>query len=291
LEDLLTREPERLKQAEAVAFIQCVGSREPERPYCSKICCTASVQQAIQLKEKNPDLEVYILYRDLRTFGQREELYSKARELGVLFFRYDLEHKPRVEKISVGASEKLKITIQDIILGRPVSLTVDYLNLATAIIPREPERLSNLYKVPLNQEGFFLEAHMKLRPVDFATDGVFVCGLAHYPKPVEESISQAQAAAARATSILTKEDVEVAPIVSAVDQEGCIGCGLCALSCPFSAIELIEVQGKGFRAQNISASCKGCGICASACPQRTIDMQHFRDRQLRAAIEAGGRRA
>jgi heterodisulfide reductase subunit A2 len=291
LEDLLTREPERLKKAEAIAFIQCVGSREPEHPYCSKICCTASVQQAIQLKEKNPDLEVYILYRDLRTFGQREELYFKARELGVLFFRYDLDHKPRVEKISGQAGERLKITIQDFILGRPISLTVDYLNLATAIIPREPERLANLYKVPLNQEGFFLEAHMKLRPVDFATDGVFVCGLAHYPKPLEESISQAQAAAARATSILTKEDVEVAPIVSVVDQDGCIGCGLCALSCPFSAIQLIEVQGKGFRAQNISASCKGCGICASACPQRTIDMQHFRDRQLLAAIQAGGSRA
>ena len=288
LEKLMDDEPQRLDEAEAVAFIQCVGSREPGRPYCSKICCTASVQQAIALKERKPDLDVYILYRDLRTFGQRENLYRKARELGVLFIRYPKDQKPVVSKTSAGGKEKVQISVRDHVLGRPVTLTVDYLNLATAIIPKGPEELAKFYKVPLNEDGFFLEAHMKLRPVDFATDGVFVAGLAHYPKPIEESIAQAQAAAARASSVLTQQYVEVEPIVSVVDQEGCIGCGLCVASCPFSAIQLIQVHGKGYRAENISASCKGCGICAAACPQKTIDMRHFRDSQILAAIHAGG---
>ena len=288
LQKLLADEPQRLEEADAVAFIQCVGSREPQRPYCSKICCTASVQQAIELKEKKPDLDVYILYRDLRTFGQREELYRKAREAGVLFIRFPLDQKPVVTKTSVDGKEKLQITVRDHVLGRPVNLYVDYLNLATAIIPKEPEALAKFYKVPLNEDGFFLEAHMKLRPVDFSTDGVFVCGLAHYPKPMEESIAQAQAAAARASSVLSKKFVEVEPIVSMVDQEGCIGCGLCEVLCPFKAIQLIQVHGKGYRAENISASCKGCGICAAACPQKTIDMVHFRDSQIMAVIHAGG---
>ncbi|MDY0041932.1 MAG: CoB--CoM heterodisulfide reductase iron-sulfur subunit A family protein, partial [Desulforhabdus sp.] len=288
LEDLIAREPDRLQQAEAVAFIQCVGSREPQRPYCSKICCTASVQQAIDLKTKQPDLDVYILYRDLRTYGQREELYRKARELGVLFIRYTLDNKPLVEKATLDGKEKLKITVTDHILGRPIQLYVDHLNLATAIIPKDLDKLANYFKVPINQDGFFLEAHMKLRPVDFATDGVFVAGLAHYPKPLEESIAQAQAAAARAATVLSQPYVEVEPIVSVVDQENCIGCGLCEASCPFGAIRLVKVHGKGYRAENISASCKGCGICAASCPQKTIDMKHFRDRQIIAAIHAGG---
>ncbi len=288
LEDLFEKEPQKLEQAEAVAFIQCVGSREPDRPYCSKICCTASVQQAIELKTKKPDLDVYILYRDLRTYGEREELYRKAREAGVLFIRYSTDGKPVVEKATVDGKEKIKITVKDHVLGRPVSFHVDHLNLATAIVPKGQEGLAKFFKVPLNQDGFFLEAHMKLRPVDFATDGVFVAGLVHYPKPMEESIAQAQAAAARAATVLTQEFVEVEPIVSSVDQEGCIGCGLCEASCPFNAIRLVKVHGKGYRAENISASCKGCGICAAACPQKTIDMMHFRDRQILAAIHAGG---
>ena len=181
-----------------------MGSREPERPYCSKICCTASVQQAIEYKTRNPELDVYILYRDLRTYGLREELYKKARELGVLFIRFAQDEKPVVEKTSLGGKEKLRITIKDHILGRPIQLHVDYLNLATALIPKGLEDLAKAFKVPLNADGFFMEAHMKLRPVDFATDGVFVCGLAHYPKPIEESVAQAQAAAARASMALAK---------------------------------------------------------------------------------------
>jgi heterodisulfide reductase subunit A-like polyferredoxin len=288
MEKLFTEQPERLEEADAVAFIQCVGSRQPDRPYCSKICCTASVQQAIDLKTRKPDLDVYILYRDMRTYGERESLYRKARELGVLFIRYSLDAKPVVDKASVDGREKIRITVKDHILGFPVQFDVDYLNLATAIVPKGEETLAQFFKVPLNQDGFYLEAHMKLRPVDFASDGVFVAGLAHYPKPIEESIAQARAAAARAATILSRPFVEVEPIVSSVNQEGCIGCGLCEASCPFGAIRLVKVHGVGYRAENISASCKGCGICAAACPQKTIDMKHFRDRQIIASIQAGG---
>ena len=195
-----------------------------------------------------------------------------------------------VEKVSVNGREKLRITVTDHILGLPVALEVDYLNLATALISKDQEELAKFFKVPLNADGFFLEAHMKLRPVDFATDGVFVAGLAHYPKPIEESVAQAQAAASRAANVLTQAKVEVEPTVSVVDQEMCIGCGLCEASCPFSAIRLVKIHGKGYRAENISASCKGCGICAAACPQHAIDMKHFRDRQILAAIHAGGRK-
>jgi heterodisulfide reductase subunit A len=288
LERLFDREPEKLEQAEAVAFIQCVGSREPKRPYCSRLCCSASLQQAIDFKTRKPDLNVYILYRDIRTYGQREKLYKKARELGVIFIRYSVNEKPVVEETKINGKDKLRIRIKDHILGIPLELHVDYLNLATAIIARDVEELAKMLKLTLNEDGFFIEAHMKLRPVDFATDGIFLCGMAHYPKPLEESIVQAQAASARAVSVLIKESVEVEPTISVVDQERCIGCGLCEISCPFGAIHLVEISGKGYRAENISALCKGCGICAAGCPQRAIDMKHFRDRQILAMIEAGG---
>jgi heterodisulfide reductase subunit A len=291
LEELFEREPRRMEQSEAVAFIQCVGSREPGRLYCSKVCCTASVKMAISLKEQKPEQHITILYRDMRTYAQRESLYRRARELGVIFIRYSPEAKPSVRKVLVKGKEKLRITVKDPILGVPISLDVDYVNLFTAIVPTENEALSKLFKVPLNDDGFFMEAHAKLRPVDFSTEGIFLCGLAHYPKPIEESIAQAQAAAMRASRVLSREWIEVEPIVSVVDQEQCIGCGLCEASCPFGAIKLVKVEGRGHRAENLPALCKGCGLCAALCPQKAVDMKHFRDREISAAIQAGGENA
>ncbi len=288
LENLFQREPRRLAETSAVAFIQCVGSREPERPYCSKICCTESLRQAIDLKARKPELKIYFLYRDLRSYGLREELYTRARSLGVTFIRYPVEEKPVVESIKENGAEKLTIKVRDHVLGRIVQFTVDYLNLATAIIPKGQKELAHLFNVPLNEDGFFLEAHMKLRPVEFATDGIFVCGLAHYPKSLDESISQAKAAAAKAAGVLAQPFIEVEPVVSVVNPDLCTGCGLCEKACPFGAMRRQEIVGKGFRAESISASCKGCGVCAAACPQKAIDIKHFRNTQLVAAIRAGG---
>ncbi len=276
----LENDPDKLKTAESVVFIQCVGSRDENRPYCSRICCTASVSQAISIKEENPDTDVYILYRDMRTFGERETLYKQAREKGVIFIRYSLGKKPTVTEID----GSLEVGVFDPILQRNIKIKADLVNLATAIEPAENDKISEFYKIPLNAEDFFMEAHAKLRPVEFATDGIFLCGLAHYPKSIEESISQAMAAASRAATILSKDSIQVSPLVSQVDAEGCIGCGLCAEICAFNAVVLEEVEGKGYRAQNIPASCKGCGLCAASCPQLTIDMLHFRDLQIEASI-------
>jgi heterodisulfide reductase subunit A-like polyferredoxin len=276
----LEHEPDKLKDAQSVVFIQCVGSRDENRPYCSRICCTASVSQAIAIKDKNPDTDVYILYRDMRTFGERELLYKQAREKGVIFIRYALDNKPTVAEIEDG----LEVGVFDPILQRNIKIKADLVNLATAIEPAENNKISEFYKIPLNAEKFFMEAHAKLRPVEFATDGVFLCGLAHYPKALEESIAQAMAAASRAVTVLSKDSIQISPLISQVDAEGCIGCGLCAEVCAFNAIELEEIEGKGYRAKNIPASCKGCGLCAASCPQLTIDMLHFRDRQIVEAV-------
>ncbi|MEJ2589343.1 MAG: FAD-dependent oxidoreductase, partial [Deltaproteobacteria bacterium] len=288
LEDKWNDEPEAFEHVRAIGLVLCAGSRTPDRPYCSKVCCTAAVQQAVMLKRERPDLDVYVLYRDLRTYGQREHLYREARERGVLFFRYDAETPPVIEETPKTGDGPIRITLTDHVLGVPVQLAVDRVNLYTAIVSRGQEALARLFKVPLNEDGFFVEAHMKLRPVDFSTEGVFTCGMAHYPKPMDEAILQAGAAAARAGNILAKPHIEVQPLVSEVNPDQCIGCGLCEASCPFGAIRLITVQNGGRRAENIPALCKGCGICAANCPQRAIDMVHFRDIQISAAIEAGG---
>ena len=288
LETLFENEPSRLQETKTVAFIQCVGSREPGRRYCSRMCCTASVGQAVELKRRKPDLDVYVLYRDMRTFGQRESLYKEARNLGVIFIRYTLDDKPRVEVVRGDRGESIKIRVKDHILGIPLEIDADYLNLATAVVPNDNEELARLFKVPLTSDGFFLEAHAKLRPVDFASDGVFVAGMAQYPKPLEESIAQALAAAGRAAGVLDRPYVEVEPIVSVVNREACVGCGFCERSCPYGAVRLVKQPGEGFRAENLPALCKGCGVCAAGCPQKAIDMRHFRDSQLSAAIQAGG---
>ncbi len=275
----LEQNPDKLKGANNIVFIQCVGSRDENRPYCSRVCCTSSVMQAVAIKDENPDANVYVLNRDIRTYGERETLYKTAREKGVVFVRYSQDNKPKVTESGDG----LDVEIFDPILQMDLKIKADIVNLQTAIVPSENEELASLYKVPLNEEKFFMEAHAKLRPVDFASDGLFVCGLAHYPKPMDESIAQAMAAAGRAATVLSKSSIKVSPLVSQVDSELCIGCGLCEEVCSFGAITLEEDEGKK-RAQNIPASCKGCGLCAASCPQKAIDMLHFRHEQITASV-------
>lgn len=272
-----------VKKASSAVFIQCVGSREPDRPHCSKICCTFSVQKAVELKERNPDMDVYILYRDIRTYGEREDLYKEARRLGVVFVRFDSDHKPVVEQKSDGS---LEVTLLDHILRRPITLKPDFITLASAIQTKGAEDLGQLFKVPLSQDKFFLEVHMKLRPVDFASDGVFVCGLAHYPKPIDESIAQAQAAAARAATILSQKSIEVEGIVSAVDAGLCRGCGKCVEACPYGAPRLVEVSDGVLISEIQEALCKGCGACAVACPTGAAAIRHFNDKEVLTMVEA-----
>jgi len=279
LDQEIMKGSDRIRDARSAVFIQCVGSRIPERPYCSKVCWTHSIHRALTVKGLHPDMHIYILYRDIRTFGDREDLYTEARDKGILFIRYDIENKPRVEK----ENERLKVTVTDHVLQRPLEISADIICLATAILPSDNISLTKLYKVSATEEGFFLEAHMKLRPVDFATDGIFLAGLCHYPKPIEESIAQARAASARAATILMKDTIEIEPIVSVVDPEICNGCGICERVCPFGAIHVVQIDGVK-KAQNTPASCKGCGLCAASCPSKAVDMCHFSQHQIRAQI-------
>jgi len=265
--------------AKSAAFIQCVGSREPERPYCSRVCCTHSVESALKLKELNPEMDVYILYRDLRTYGLRENLYKEAREKGVIFIRFDLENKPQVEQNAKG---ELTVTVRDHILGIPIRLHPEVLTLASAIIVKDQEKLAQLFKVPLTNDGFFLEAHMKLRPVDFATDGVFVAGLAHYPKPMDEAIAQAKAAAARAAVILAQDAIRAGGVVAQIDAAACSGCQACVGVCPFGAIGYLEDKAV---CEVNQALCKGCGTCAANCPSECITLFGFSHKQIYTQVD------
>jgi heterodisulfide reductase subunit A-like polyferredoxin len=276
LEDAL--EAEKLKDAHSVVFIQCVGSREPQRPYCSRICCTFSIQQAINLKETSPEMDVYILYRDIRTYGQREELYARARAAGVIFVRYSVSEKPWVETNSNGG---LEVLVKDHVLQRPLRLTPDFIVLASAIETRGAKTLTQLFKVPLNEDKFFLEAHAKLRPIECATDGVFLCGLAHYPKPLEESITQAKAAASRAITLLAEKTLQVSGQVAAVNAMKCSACGVCMAVCPFNAP---GADDRGLSEIN-QALCKGCGLCVASCRSGAIDLKGLEDKQIFAMIE------
>ncbi len=280
---LIAGKDPRLDSAQQAAFIQCVGSREPQRPYCSRLCCTHSVESAIDLKRHNKDMDVFVLYRDLRTYGERELLYKEARELGVIFIRFDLESKPVVEKDGDG----LKLTVFDPILQMPVVLRPDLLTLASAILPNPVDELGEIFKVPRNAEGFLNEAHAKLRPVDLPTDGIFLAGLTHYPKPIDESIAQAKAAAGRAATFLSKDKVEVGGIVAVVDQDKCAVCLTCVRTCPFN-VPVIDYTVDA--AYIDPAKCQGCGICPSECPAKAITLKNFTDAQVIAqetALAAG----
>jgi heterodisulfide reductase subunit A-like polyferredoxin len=265
------------KLANAV-FIQCVGSREPERPYCSKVCCTHSVESALRLKELNPAMDVYILYRDMRTYGFREDLYKEARAKGVIFVRYDLERKPQVST----EDGRSRVLVHDPILDREVVIPADLLVLAAAILPNEAKEVAEAFKLSQNADGFFMEAHAKLRPVDFGSEGLFLCGLAHYPKPLDEAITQAQAAAARAATVLAKESITLGAVKAAVDPEKCAVCLTCVRTCPFN----VPYIGEEGAAVIDPAGCRGCGACVAECPGKAISLQHFTDTQLIAKTDA-----
>ncbi|BCS95666.1 hypothetical protein DSLASN_12980 [Desulfoluna limicola] len=270
-----------LKETGCAVFIQCVGSREPGRPYCSRICCTHTVASALHLKEKNPEMKIFVLYRDIRTYGEREALYREAREKGVIFVRYSVNDKPVVKN----SGDHLTVTVTDHVLKQPIAIQADLLTLASAVTPYRDEKLAQFFKVPINDEGFFAEAHVKLAPSDFAVDGVFLCGLAHYPKPVDESIAQAQAAASSATRLLSGKTINTSGNVAEVTTALCSGCGVCMAVCPYNAPSLqTEGRDEG-RAFINPVICKGCGACVASCRSGALQLKGFEEAQLMAMID------
>ena len=269
-----------LKEMKSAVFIQCVGSRETERPYCSRVCCTHSMESALHLKEIDPEMDVYILYRDIRTYGERETLYRKARAAGVLFFRFSTDQKPRV----AAGQGCLEIEVIDHILEKPVLLKADLVSLATAIVPYKDEKLAQFFKIPMNENGFFVEAHAKLGPSQFATDGVFLCGMAHYPKPIDESVAQAQAAASRAITLLARKKIRVSGAIAQVNFGSCSSCGVCIDVCPYSAPSFVkEGRFKG-KAEINPVLCKGCGLCVASCRSGALNLKGFGEDQILAMI-------
>jgi heterodisulfide reductase subunit A2 len=278
LEDRIAHHPNDVVRAAQVVMIQCVGSRNEQRPYCSRTCCATAVKNALKIKELNPNARITILYRDMRTYGLMESYYARARNEGILFVKYDPDQKPEVKK----EGQHLSVAFFDHILKEKVELEPDLLVLSTATIPRANEELAMLLKVPRTAEGFFLEAHMKLRPVDFATDGLYVAGSGHGPKLISESISQASAAVARACTILSKEKMLVGGVVAVVEGERCAACLTCVRVCPY---EVPVINAKGEAEIDVS-KCKGCGSCAAECPARAIELMHFREDQLEEKCRA-----
>ncbi|PNX51906.1 MAG: 4Fe-4S ferredoxin [Thermoplasmata archaeon M8B2D] len=269
-----------------IVMIQCVGSREEGRPYCSRICCTDAIKNALKLKEKYPESNIYILYRDMRTYAFRETYYEKAREKGIIFVRYKKDKKPKVKK----GKKDLEVELDDLILGEKLKLHADYLVLSPAIVPRtENIEIAQKLKVPLNDDNLFLEAHVKLRPLDFATEGIFLAGLAHSPKSFNETIAQAYGASARALTIISKDKYYTDAPIASVDEELCSGCGVCEKICPYGAIEMIT-ENQGGKTKRLSkvleGVCKGCGSCVSACPSGAIEQKGFKREQIISMIDA-----
>ncbi|MDO9262362.1 MAG: FAD-dependent oxidoreductase, partial [Desulfosalsimonadaceae bacterium] len=269
-----------IRDLNAAVFIQCVGSREPGRLYCSRVCCTHSIENALELKKRNPDMNVYILYRDIRTYGEKEYLYKEAREKGVIFVRYSMDNKPVVK----AENGHVTVAVTDHVLGRPMELTADMVCLATAIVPYGDEQLANFFKVPMNEDGFFIEKHAKLGPCEFATDGTFLCGMAHYPKPIDESVAQAKAAVSRAVTLLSKDKIFSSGTIAEVEVMKCASCGVCVSVCPYSAPSFAETGRFAGKAQINPALCKGCGLCVASCRSGAIHLKGFDTDQIFSQI-------
>jgi heterodisulfide reductase subunit A len=284
LEQMIVHRPERIADLDTVVFIQCVWP-EGEVGYCSRICCTNTMKNAIRIKMLNPDCRVVVLYRDIVTYGFREAVYTEARRRGVIFMRYDDEHMPTIR--SVGP--QLELVAWDPSLRREVALYPDLVSLSMAVLPSEgTERLARILDVPLSREGFFMEAHLKMRPMDFVGEGIFVCGMAHYPKFIEECIANAQATAGRALTVLTKDKFYIGGVVARVDQSKCVGCLTCVRVCPFGIPKVrytdIGVGGIRGAAYIEPALCQGCGTCTAECPAKAIQLVAYKDEQVLAQV-------
>jgi heterodisulfide reductase subunit A-like polyferredoxin len=281
-EEMLAHRPQEVKGLRSMVMIQCVGPWNDDGSipfYCSRICCSVSMKNAIKVKEVNPSASVTVLYRDIRTYGFQEGLYTEARKRGVIFVRYDWEHSPQVSLRDGG----LLVGVRDPILGKDLPLEPDLLVLSEAVVPTPgSEEVATLFKVPRTLEGFFLEAHVKLRPVDFPTDGIYLCGMAHYPKFIDETLAQAQAAVARASTILSKKTLDIGGVVARVDGEKCAACLTCVRVCPYQ-VPVINPEGE---AEIEVARCQGCGVCAAECPAKAIELQHYEDTQMLAKCES-----
>jgi heterodisulfide reductase subunit A len=286
LEEQISIGNEKLINAQTLVMIQCVGCRNEERSYCARVCCSQAVKNALKLKKMNPDMDIYVLFRDMRTYGIMEDYYLEASENDVKFIRYEPDDKPEVEASEGEGRPVLRVAVTDPILGQKLAVDADYLVLSAAAIPSETGKdVSELFKVTLGPDGFFKEAHVKLRPVDFATDGVFLCGTAHYPKHISEAISQSYGAAGRAITLLSHDMVTVSGAVCEVDEKKCMGCGACASACTYAAITLRETR-QGKKAEVNPVLCKGDGLCNAKCPTGAIRLKHYTDEEILSQIDA-----
>jgi heterodisulfide reductase subunit A len=286
LEERIGKGDEKVRQAGCVVMIQCVGCRQADRNYCSRICCGQSIKNALKLKELNPGAEVYILFRDIRTFGFKEDYYREASAKDVKFIRYEPTAKPQVGVVNEDGRSILRVALTDEILGRELAIDADLLVLAAAVVPSAAAKeVAGLFKVNLSQDGFFKEAHVKLRPVEFGTDGVYLCGMAHYPKFMAETINQAYGAAGRVLTLLSHDTVVASGSVCEVTERKCIGCGACIEACTYGAIEFRETR-QGPRAVVNPILCKGDGLCTVKCPTSAISLKHFTDEELLSEIDA-----
>jgi len=277
---------EKIINAGSLVMIQCVGCRNEDRNYCSRVCCSHAVKNALKLKEINPGMDIYILFRDMRTYGFKEDFYREASDKDVKFIRYEPEDKPRVEAAVEEGKPVLRVTVTDPILGQKLAIDADYLSLAAAVIPSASTReVAGLFKVTLSPDDFFKEAHVKLKPVEFAADGVYLCGTAHYPKHITETISQAYGAAGRVLTLLSKDTVIASGSVCEVTDDDCVSCGACITACTYGAIEFRDTP-QGRKAWVNPILCKGDGVCNAKCPTNAIVLKHFTDEELLSQIDA-----
>jgi len=282
----IAAEDEAVTGARSVVMIQCVGCRNEDRNYCSRVCCGHSVKHALKLKAINPEMDVTIAFRDMRTYGFSEEYYREASEKEVRFIRWSPEDPPQVTAAKVGGRPVLRVTITDPIMEMPLAFDADMVALAAAVVPSAgAQQIASLFKVPLGPDGFFQEAHVKLRPVEFAADGVFLCGMAHYPKHIPEAVNQAYGAAGRALTLLSHDIVTVSGAVCEVAEKRCMGCGACVAVCTYDAIELRKTK-QGQKAIVNPVICKGDGLCNAVCPTGAIVLKHFTDREIESQIDA-----
>ncbi len=287
LEHGISNEDEAIANAQSVVMIQCVGCRNEDRNYCSRVCCSESVKNALRLKEMNPEMDVSILFRDIRTYGFNEDYYRQASENDIKFIRYEPEDKPQVE---AGQSEDgrsvLKVTVTDFVLGNKLELDADIVALAAAVIPsKSTKEMAGFFNITLNPDGFFKEAHVKLKPVELTTEGVYLCGLAQYPKFIPETIKQAYGAAGRALTLLSRDIVVASGSVAKVDENSCVSCGACITVCSYGAIEFCETP-EGRKARVNPVLCKGDGLCNTKCATNAIQLMHFTDEEVLGAIDA-----